>query len=87
MKNINGFEYSRTSFEDYKLRVILQIIDVEGQEHRLDIYTTQPNLDIVWNDINNSLTDKVDTFKILHHATKEQDDLDSKFIEEWLNEE
>ena len=86
MKNINGFDYSRESFDNYKLRLIVELIDTDKKEHRLDIYTTQTSVDAAWDDLLEMVTDKVESFTIVHNATKEQDDLASKFIEEWLNE-
>lgn len=86
MKNINGFDYSRKSFDKYKLRLILKITDTDKEVHRLDIYTTQTSVDAAWYDLLDIVTDKVESFTIVHNATKEQDDLASKVIEEWLNE-
>ena len=86
MKNINGFDYSIKSFDNYKLRLIVELTDTDKKEHRLDIYTTQTSVDAAWDDLLEIVTDKVESFTIVHNATKEQDDLASKFIEEWLNE-
>ena len=86
MKNINGFDYSRKRFENYKLRLIVEITDTDKEEHRIDIYTTQTSVDAAWDDLLDIVTDKVESFRIVHNATKEQDDLISELIEEWLNE-
>jgi len=86
MKNINGFDYSKKSFENYKLRLIVEITDKEAKDHRIDIYTTQTSVDAAWDDLLDIMTDKVDTFRIIHNATKEQDDMASKAVEDWLNE-
>lgn len=82
---INGKKYSRGSFEDYKLRAKVEFKATTGI-HNIDIYTTETDKEKVWDDILESTTDKVQSFSIVHWATKEQDDLSSKFIDEWLNE-
>jgi hypothetical protein len=82
---INGKKYSRGSFEDYKLRAKVEFKATTGI-HNIDIYTTETDKEKVWDDILETTTDKVQSFSIVHWATKEQDDLSSKFIDEWLNE-
>lgn len=86
MKKINGSDYSKKSFDSYKLRLIVEIDDKKGVTHRVDMYTTQTNKDLVWDDIKEMITDKVDRFRVMHTATKEQDDLATAAIDEWLNE-
>lgn len=86
MKNIDGFDYSRKRFDNYKLRLIIEITDRNKEMYRLDIYTTQTSLDAAWDDLLGIVSDKVGSFRIIHNATKEQDDLASKIIEEFLNE-
>ena len=86
MKNINGHVYSRKSFDNYKLRLIVEITDKEGEEYMIDIYTTQLSMDRAWDDLIDIISSKVDTFSIIHSATKDQDDLASNAIDEWLNE-
>ena len=82
---INGEKYSRGSFEDYKLRVKVEFKTTTGV-HDIDIYTTETDREKVWDDLLESITDKVQSFNIIHWSTKKQDDLSSEFIDEWLNE-
>ena len=86
MKNINGFDYSIESFNNYKLRLKLEVVDTDKEVHNIDIYTTQTDADTAYQDLCGIMTDKVKSFKIVHRATKEQDDESSKFIDEWLKE-
>lgn len=86
MKDINGNKYSRESFEDYKLRVKIEIIDIDNNEYNFDIYTTQTYLQKIRTDLETIVNDKVKIINIIHIATKEQDDLACKFIDGWLNE-
>lgn len=85
MKDINGYNYDRKSFDSYKLRLKLNIVDTDKEEHQLDIYTTQTDVDQAKRDLLEITTDKVDSLEIIHHATKEQDDLTSKFIDEIMD--
>lgn len=86
MKTINGHTYSRTSFEDYKLRLKVEFILKDGSDTNMDIYTTQTDVDVAKEDLLSTITEKVDTIKIVHAATKEQDDAASSLIDEWLKE-
>lgn len=86
MKKINGHNYSKNSFDNYKLRLIVEIDDKEGVTHKIDLYTNQENKSLVWDDISEMTTEKVDRFRVIHIATKVQDDLSSEMIDEWLNE-
>ena len=43
-------------------------------------------MDRAWDDLIDIISSKVDTFSIIHSATKDQDDLASNAIDEWLNE-
>lgn len=86
MKTVNGFNYSKESFKEYKLRLMVKLTDTDNKEHQITLYTTQPSVDLAWDDLLDLVTKKVDRFNIFHHATREQDELASKAIEEWLNE-
>lgn len=86
MKIINGFKYSKDSFDEYKLRLMVKLFDVDHKEHQITLYTTQPSVDLAWDDLLDLVTKKVDRFDIFHHVTREQDELASKAIREWLNE-
>lgn len=86
MKKINNNWYDRREFLTYKLRLIVEITDKKDIVHKIDLYTTQTDKDLVLDDISEMTTDKVKSFQVIHIATKEQDDLASELIEEWLNE-
>ena len=86
MKTINGQNYSKTEFDNYKVRVKLEIYDTENEQYNFDVYTTDTDIDIIRQNLQDMATKKVKELTIVHYATKEQDDLSSKFIEEWLNE-
>ncbi len=86
MKTINGHKYSRESFEDYKLRVKIEVIDIHNKDYNFDIYTTQTIRLKVRIDLNTVKSDKVKVINIIHTATKEQDDLAIEAMNEWLNE-
>lgn len=85
MANINGFDYSNEKFENYKLRLIVEITDKEDKEHRIVIYTTQTNVNVAYEDLLNTMTDRVATFKITHNSTKQEDDMAIKEVEKWIN--
>lgn len=86
MKTINGHKYSRESFPEYQLRLIIEITDINDDDHRIDIYTTQTSVDAAWDDLLDITTDRVKTFSIVHSATKKQDENASEMINDWLNE-
>ena len=85
MKIINNNKYSRKSFDGYKLRVKIEIIDNEGNDHNYDIYTTQTHLQNIRTDLNIITTDKAKWINIIHTSTKEQDDLTSEMIGDLLD--
>ena len=81
MKEINGEDYSRESFEDYELRVKVEIVDKDGKDHNFDIYTTEKDVNVVSDNLSNITTKKVTKLEITNCATKEQDDLMGEFID------
>ena len=74
-------KYSRESFKGYKIRVIAEVV-IGEDKHRLDIYTTQTDIKIVEEHLYQRLVKSVDVFKIVHTATKEQDDAASELVDE-----
>lgn len=85
VKVVNGAKYCRSSFDGYEVRLIVQVTDLKGEEHNVDLYTTQKRLTEVVIDLTDIINNnKVSYYKIVHHATKEQDDLCSKMIDETL---
>ena len=85
MKKVNGKYYSKDVFDGYNIRFILELDDKSGVTHKVDIYTTQTSVDVIWDDVSEIITDKVIKFRIIHTATKHQDDLCSEMINEWIN--
>ena len=83
---IKGHRYSRKPFDGYKFRAKFEF-DVQGERHFtcIDIYTDNPNKYDVQSEITLRATDKVRSIKMIHSATKEQDDLAGEFINEILN--
>lgn len=86
MKVIDGQKYSQTSFDDYYYRVKLTVVTVDDKESNIDIYTTETNRGVVERVLDESFNDKVRSFNCVHWATKEQDDIASKFIDETLKD-
>lgn len=84
---INGHTYSRGSFDEYKMRTIVEVVTKEGEEHRLDIYTTCTDKEEIKTTVDSMKKEMVHSMNFVHFATKEQDDLSSKFIQEWLLED
>ena len=88
MKIINNELYSRKDFPEYKYRVMLELsIHDEFHPFSLTIYTTEKSRDMIYESVLTLVTKKVDNFRIVHLATKEQDDMATKFINEWLIED
>ncbi len=85
MKEVNGFKYSRDSFEEYKLRLVLSF-DYNYKIFSIDIYTTNTNIDNALSDILNQVNKEAKFIKIDHCATKQQDKTCSKMIDDWLSE-
>jgi len=86
MKIINNHEYSKKSFGNYKRRVKIEIIDTEDKEYSFDVYTTRTYLEKIRSDLMTIATDKVKIINIIHSATRDEDDLATEMINEWLNE-
>lgn len=85
---LNGLKYSKSNFGDYKLRCILELDTIDSEfNHRMNIYTTDTDKEnigkVLFERVNK---EKVNSVKIIHWATKEQDDISSKFIDDWLKE-
>ena len=85
MKN-NQPKYSKTEFDGFTHRFIVRFsVDEDWRsDMNLDVYSNSGSYeDIGWFiDKNNS--SKVKSYEIVHRATKEQDELCSKLIEESL---
>lgn len=81
-------KYSKTEFEGYTHRFIVQFIVDEnwGDEINMNIYSTSNSHKELKDFFNDKKSDKVTAFTIIHRVTKEQDDMDSKLIEETLKD-
>ena len=86
-------KYSKEQFEDYKFRVkVLIKYEEDGDdlswEHeiQMDIYTDDEDMDSVRSFLLSKAADKVTSIEIIHTATKEQDEMAAKFIEETLKD-
>lgn len=88
MKTINGYQYSKKEFPEYKTRVKVEIMDKNNVGHSLDIYTTKSfgggNRDVfkadIIKDLMSTVTDKVDFINIVNISTKEQDDAATEML-------
>jgi hypothetical protein len=85
MREINNETYSKESFDGYKRRAIV-VISKYGDEHRLDIYTTNTNKESFEDNLTLMLKEGAKLLRIEHWCTKEQDDLSTFLIDEWLKE-
>ena len=79
-------KYSKQQFEGYTHRFIITFVTkCEPYYSRMTIYSNNGS-DMEMKDfIETKKTEKVIAFEISHKASKEQDELDSKFIDEVLN--
>lgn len=84
MLELNGFKYSRESFEDYEVRIKVKFVSIDGTTI-LDVFTTDTDRERLEEVLIERKADKVISLNIIHWATREQDDIASKFIDEWLN--
>ncbi|HSE99785.1 MAG TPA: hypothetical protein VLA48_02725 [Nitrososphaeraceae archaeon] len=62
--------------------------EVKGQQYfsNITVYTTNPDKPSVFKVIEGKATEKVHAIKLIHWASKEQDDLTVQFIEETLKD-
>lgn len=79
-----GFKYSRESFEEYKYRAKVEIIK-DGETHNFDIYTDNTNKNITFTHLLSFINAKVLHIKIINWSSKENDDADSKLIDETMD--
>jgi len=86
IKEFNGKKYSRSRFDGYTHRFKVEFETGSIYKASMDIYTDTDIHAVVRNFIDSVKTKKVISFKIIHMASKEQDDLNAKFIEETLKD-
>ncbi len=81
---LNGFKYSREELENYTYRFIVLAKTIDNSEHNITIYTTNPDIESAYYAILSRKAEKVVSLEIIHHATKQDDDIASKFIDELI---
>ncbi len=82
-------KYSKTKFEGYTYRFIVRFsVDNDWRNDTImNIYSNEGDKRSLRDFIENKKTNKVKSYIIEHRTTKEQDDMEDEFINEWLNEE
>ena len=76
-------KYSKIQFEGFTYRFIIRFSIDEDWRNDINItlYSNSESYQELENFINTNKSDKVLSFEIVHRASKEQDELDAKFIE------
>ena len=86
----NGHLYSNESFDDYNYRSVISFeTDPNEYTHNLDIFTTNPDKQEVFELFKTSILKKHPNafdIKMRIWTTKEQDKLNAIFIEDFLND-
>lgn len=79
-------KYSKTEFEGFTHRFIVKMkVDNDWRnDTNVTIYSNSDNYQKLEDFINEKKSDKVVSFSIEHRASKEQDEMSSKFIDEVL---
>ena len=87
MKEILGKLYSKSEFDEYELRVMIDIVTKTPNnmgawpyETTITIYTTETDVENVKKALESLVTTKAKSFEIIHTATKEQDEIAGKFM-------
>jgi len=80
MKVINNEKYSKKRFEDYKTRVVFEF-KTENDLINVEVYTTETDLEKIYDDISSIASPKVkDTF-IHYYSTKEDDEKAKELVD------
>ena len=81
-------KYSKEQFEGYTHRFIvkMKVDDDWRNDTNVTIYSNSDNYQKLKDFVNTKKSDKVIDFKIEHRASKEQDEMSSKFLDEFLND-
>ena len=85
MLELNGYRYSKKSFDDYGFRARIVIKTVE-REINFDIYTDDHNMIRVEDVLLERRGAEVMSLQILNWTTRQQDDASAEMIDEWLRE-
>lgn len=88
MLELNGHKYSQKQFDEYKFRTMFRLKQSNDwrEDNVVTVYTDNPNKEEVSKVIASRLSEKVISYEMEHWATKEQDELASKFIDETLKD-
>ncbi len=80
-------KYSKEQFEGFTHRFIVKFkVDNDWRnDHNITIYSNSDSYQKLEDFINDKKSDKVLSFTIEHRASKEQDEMSAKFIDEFLN--
>lgn len=80
-------KYSKEKFEDYTHRFIVKLkVDNDWRnDTKLDIYSNSDSYLELENFINEKKSGKVISFCIEHRASKQQDEENSKFLDEFFS--
>ena len=81
-------KYSKEQFDGYTHRFIVRLkVDNDlRNDHSVNVYSNSESYSDLENFINEKKSSKVIAFVIEHRATKEQDEMASKFIDLFLND-
>lgn len=78
--------YSKNKFEGYVVRFKVEFNTQKPYVRNLDIYSNNPNEEDLKKYIFDNMNSSVKSFAITHKATKEQDEADDKFLDEFLKD-
>jgi len=80
-------KYSKEQFDGFTHRFIVKFkVDNDWRnDHNITIYSNSDSYQKLEDFINEKKSDKVLSFTIEHRASKEQDEMSAKFIDEFLN--
>lgn len=78
-------KYSKEQFEGFTHRFIVEFETGEANKYTMHIYSNNGSQEMIKNFIHKNKNSKVDYFKIIYVATKEQDEMASKLIDETLS--
>lgn len=81
----NGNTYSLTDFGDYEFRIKVTG-DRDNEYFSIDVYTDCKSKEDATEFLNRRLKKKCKNVKIVNWATKKQDEIASKLIDEWIKE-
>ena len=79
-------KYSKKEFDGFTHRFIVQFETGKSYFSNLDIYSNSNSYEELEKFINEKKNDKVISFKIIHRASKKQDERTSKLLDETLKD-